>query len=119
MSKSAFTCIKCGEPIEAKNDLAHRLLESGSTMLCDSCRRGGFVRHWSKDSYQDYLQSDYWKTRRRRALQLAGHRCQICNRNGRLEVHHNTRERLGRELDRDLLVVCKEHHEMIHGIKRE
>jgi hypothetical protein len=34
-----------------------------------------------------------------------------------MHVHHNTYERLGHELDRDLLVVCEAHHRMIHSIK--
>lgn len=113
---TAFICKKCGGNIEAKNELAYQMLLKGQITLCDECRRGKHVQHWTKETYQEYLKTEHWQTRRERALRFAGHRCQICNCNGRLQVHHNTYERLGRELDRDLLVVCEAHHEMIHGI---
>jgi hypothetical protein len=58
-------------------------------------------------AYQRYLDSAQWRRTRSVALMRAGHRCAIdaSHRDG-LQVFHNTRERLGRELDRDLVVLC-------------
>ena len=56
--------------------------------------------------YLAYIHSPEWKARRVRALQLAGHRCQVCGETRGLQVHHVTYANLGRELDRDLTVLC-------------
>ena len=56
--------------------------------------------------YLAYIRSEAWRTRRQRALRLAGYRCQVCNEGGRLEVHHRTYDRLGHEADGDLTVLC-------------
>ena len=60
--------------------------------------------------YLSYLRSPAWASRRRRALTRAGNRCQVCGRTRRLQVHHNTYERLGHEADHDLTVLCFECH---------
>jgi hypothetical protein len=65
--------------------------------------------------YRTYLESDAWKRRRSVALSEAGHRCQVCNREGQLDVHHRTYERLGNELPQDLVVLCRECHQLFHS----
>lgn len=114
IGKTAFKCVGCGGDVYARNPLAYKLLMAGKPGRCAQCRSNGHVRHWDKERYQEYLQSACWKSRRRRALKKAGHACQICKSTDGLEVHHNTYDRLGRELDSDLLVTCREHHRMIH-----
>jgi hypothetical protein len=64
--------------------------------------------------YRDYLQSDEWKTTRRRALKRAQFRCQVCNKGESLNVHHRTYERRGEERNDDLLVLCQPCHELFH-----
>jgi 5-methylcytosine-specific restriction endonuclease McrA len=64
--------------------------------------------------YRDYLQSDEWKTTRRRALKRAQFRCQVCNKGESLNVHHRTYERRGEERNDDLLVLCQPCHEIFH-----
>lgn len=68
----------------------------------------------TRDFYLAYLRSADWRTHRNRALGLANYRCQRCGSTRELEVHHRTYERLGREWDQDLEVVCtachNEHH---------
>lgn len=84
-------------------------------------------------AYADYLLSDHWKLTRQLALQRAGNRCQ-CGQcplasfyphelrewfprsYSRLEVHHLTYERLGAEVDDDLLVLCGWCHSRLHGL---
>lgn len=87
-------------------------------------------------SYADYLQSEDWKVRRERALYLAQHRCQsptcelghlrswtdaelatLPRSRYRLEVHHLTYERLGREHPDDLIVLCRACHAAQHGLE--
>jgi 5-methylcytosine-specific restriction endonuclease McrA len=66
--------------------------------------------------YKDYLSSQRWKRKARAARQRAGYRCQLCNgRDGTLEVHHRTYERLGFELPGDLIVLCSVCHGRHHG----
>lgn len=65
--------------------------------------------------YKEYLRSGHWKKTRRAALARAGYRCQICNAgNVQLEVHHRTYDRLGREFDADLTVLCDGCHGKFH-----
>ena len=64
--------------------------------------------------YRDYLQTEEWQVRRRAALKRAAYRCQVCDRSGRLHVHHRTYERRGAELARDLIVLCAECHRIYH-----
>lgn len=65
--------------------------------------------------YDKYIMSPEWAYRREERLRFAGHRCELCNVDGRLEVHHRTYERLGSEMLTDLIVLC----EVCHGIFHE
>ncbi len=52
---------------------------------------------------------------RRRVLERDGWRCQRCGRRDRLEVHHlEHRSRGGRDANDNLIVLCRECHELIH-----
>jgi 5-methylcytosine-specific restriction endonuclease McrA len=113
MNKTAFPCTQCGDPLVAKNALGLKLITQGKLIVCDNCRaERSNGRVWSKDTYAEYLKSPQWQERRKRALRLADGRCQVCSNPAR-DVHHNTYERLGRELDRDLIAVCGRCHDMI------
>lgn len=52
------------------------------------------------------------------ALWLAGYRCQRCTAAGRLEVHHRTYRRFGRELLADVQVLCWSCHRKKHRRRR-
>jgi 5-methylcytosine-specific restriction endonuclease McrA len=62
--------------------------------------------------YHAYLLSPEWKAKRDACIRDAGGRCQVCNSRYRLNCHHRTYERIGRELPEDLVVLC----EVCHGI---
>ncbi len=64
--------------------------------------------------YAEYLRSPEWQQRRFQALHEAGDRCQVCNSDGDLEVHHRTYERIGREELGDLIVLCRACHQLFH-----
>lgn len=69
--------------------------------------------------YEDYLQSNHWRWRRRRALWLAEGQCQRCFDHKHLQVHHVTEDaykRRGCEEDSDLEVLCRACHEAEHGL---
>ncbi len=112
------------------------------TLLCETCKRIGkgpspkkaviaFLKRKpgkakakaKRVDYYEYLSSPEWKERAADMVSRIA-KCQIGHASkkkgspcsGPLQVHHNTYDRLGREFDTDLLVVCKYHHEIIHEI---
>ncbi len=69
--------------------------------------------------YKEYLQTPHWKRRREDKLRAVSRRCQLCySSSGTLDVHHRTYERLGKELDEDLTVLCRECHSTFHKYRR-
>lgn len=64
--------------------------------------------------YGEYLQTDHWRYVRDRALDRAGHHCQLCGSESGLQVHHNSYENRGDERDEDLLVLCGPCHQHFH-----
>ena len=67
------------------------------------------------DSYKDYLDSDEWKKLRTRVRRRARGWCERCKVGPRADIHHLTYERLGNERLDDLVAVCRECHEYLHG----
>lgn len=65
--------------------------------------------------YHEYIESPEWQVKREAALERCGRKCQLCSSTLRLNVHHNTYERLGEELDVDLTVLCRRCHEAFHA----
>jgi hypothetical protein len=65
--------------------------------------------------YQEYLQTEHWAKARKTALERADFKCRVCNvGDTELHVHHRTYQRLGREREEDLIVLCKECHSLFH-----
>jgi hypothetical protein len=85
----------------------------GAALLCAGglARRVRLARRraWYRNVY---LRSPHWRVRRARAIALAGGSCERCSAHGRLEVHHLTYKRLGRERDRDLRALCHRCHQI-------
>lgn len=65
-------------------------------------------------TYRDYLKSQEWQLVSKQAKKRAGHRCQLCNASGELHTHHRTYDRLGDELDSDVIVLCSACHAHFH-----
>jgi 5-methylcytosine-specific restriction endonuclease McrA len=67
-------------------------------------------------NYAAYLSSAAWRTNEARLRELAasGFACRLCPNSAAdghiLEVHHRTYERLGAEIDGDLITLCRECH---------
>jgi hypothetical protein len=68
----------------------------------------------SRDFYLAYLRTPDWRVKRNRVLALATYRCEKCGEKRDLEVHHKTYERLSREWDQDLEVLCQGCHNGHH-----
>ena len=71
-------------------------------------------------TYQDYLHSLVWKSKRERALRRAGYQCQTCPNTTQLNVHHADSDydfKYGSEDDSRLTVLCRTCHKRIHNIK--
>jgi 5-methylcytosine-specific restriction endonuclease McrA len=83
---------------------------------CDVyCRKQGRDPELGRLPYHEYLRTPHWRDTRRRALQRAGYQCKRCEARGeRFEVHHLTYDRLGRELEGDLVVLCESCHALEH-----
>ena len=64
------------------------------------------------DEYRDvYLQSDHWRSVKSR---FEGVPCVCCGATEKIELHHVTYCRLGKERDEDLRPLCSECHEWVH-----
>ena len=65
--------------------------------------------------YPEYLQTSHWIKLRDEHLKRSKYRCQICNKNGKLNVHHRTYERRGEEDYKDLVTLCEDCHTLFHN----
>jgi len=65
--------------------------------------------------YKEYLQTEHWKETRYKALRKANFRCELCNSNNKLHVHHKTYENRGKELPQDLICLCEGCHSKFHN----
>ncbi len=68
--------------------------------------------------YAEYLRTQEWIRRRIVHLQAVDYRCQLCNGQDRLQIHHRSYERLGCERWSDLLVLCGQCHALFHKYRR-
>jgi len=66
--------------------------------------------------YKEYLRTNHWLDVRRRALNRANNKCQLCYNENKLQVHHKTYERRGHEHNSDVIVLCEKCHKKFHDI---
>lgn len=64
--------------------------------------------------YKDYLLTEEWAAIRDRKLKHAQFRCELCNKQGKLSVHHKTYDHRGQEPELDLIVLCGTCHAKFH-----
>ena len=55
-----------------------------------------------------------WPTIRRKAILRAGKRCSLCGESGYLVVHHINHDPSDNSAE-NLQVMCRQHHEALHG----
>jgi hypothetical protein len=94
LMRTAYTyiCQECRVKREAENDRLAAASRRDMDRLAAASRR---VMELKTMPYHDYLMTPEWQMRRIQMLEFAGHRCQVCNSNSRLNVHHRSYERRG------------------------
>ncbi len=69
-------------------------------------------------TYAEYLLSPMWQDFRTRYLRTEERVCLVCG-GSRVQLHHLTYERLGREEFGDVVPLCQPHHEAVHNWLRK
>ena len=84
---------------------------------CDDCiKMGRRVGQLKAMPYKEYLQTEEWQKTRQLFLKKADNKCQLCNAEKQLHVHHRTYENLGEEGENDCIVLCRGCHAKFHDI---
>ena len=104
-------CPNCGKCIRGLSGSQKRVLRFGSNAGGKGQELPAYLR---KLPYAKYLESKHWRSFRRKAIDKALKRCQVCNAEGSLDVHHRTYERKGCEELRDVIVLCRPCHTLFH-----
>lgn len=90
--------------------------------FCLSMQSGNQKRKHYTKFYLTYLRSNEWFKVREKVLKLDGFKCRKCSSSLRLQVHHKTYKRLGRERMSDLITLCylchKSHHKQSIALTR-
>lgn len=74
-----------------------------------------------KMKYHDFLNTRYWKIIADYEKFRANRKCQLCNSETNVNVHHSTYEHHGLEIDyrNDLVILCNNCHEKFHNVCKE
>lgn len=69
------------------------------------------------NKYLNYIKSNVWYEKRLDIAKKRNYICEMCNKSSvkNFQIHHLTYERLGNELDSDLMFLCTECHSKIHN----
>lgn len=73
---------------------------------------------WIRTHYREYLLSEHWQKLRKKRLSNANRTCYACGSRERLDVHHRTYKRVGREHLSDLIILCRDCHEAVHKMMK-
>ena len=65
--------------------------------------------------YKSYMKSDVWREKSERVITRARLVCEACGIRAATQAHHLDYDHVGEEPLYDLVAVCKECHEQIHG----
>lgn len=68
---------------------------------------------YKKQRYQEYLKTDYWRRLKDKMRKLTHGRCEDCGEHESitaLELHHQCYDRIGKEEESDLRLICDECH---------
>jgi hypothetical protein len=67
----------------------------------------------SKQEYIKYLNTEHWKTLRNKKVAEC-YRCFVCHNENSLVLHHMNYNNLGKEEDKDTVVLCNKCHFLTH-----
>ena len=77
-------------------------------------RKGKSKKPTRLQLYEAYINSPEWRKRRAAIIEKRGRKCEECGDIGPVDAHHLTYERLGKELDEDVKLLCRECHQAHH-----
>ena len=97
-------CARCGDEIELTPYAASL---GNRDIMCRNCLRMPPKPKMTPELYHEYLQTEHWQTFRKSILAKRGHRCQVCGRSGKVSLHPNCYDRIGGEIDGDVIVLCE------------
>lgn len=67
--------------------------------------------------YSAYLRTEHWKNKKQEfLLTITDRRCLVCWSTCMVNVHHRTYQRIGREFNDDLIILCEDCHHSLHKI---
>lgn len=69
--------------------------------------------------YERYIHSDSWVARRALYFRTHDRKCLRCESREKIHLHHMTYERMGAELDEDMIPLCEPCHALVHKIHRQ
>jgi len=69
----------------------------------------------ASEKYQEYLCSREWGLKREAVIERSNGVCERCKRNPGAAVHHKTYARIYKEPLTDLIYLCDECHDFVHG----
>lgn len=118
--KDALSCSYCScglTPVVEISDAAiAELREAG--LKCNFCIY--LTGEVFRGPYSEYLRSPIWESIRSAAIDRADNRCQVCNSDLLLQVHHRKYpDLLGCESASDLTVLCRRCHDLFHNGARK
>jgi hypothetical protein len=70
-------------------------------------------------SLDEYYASDLWKNRVQRYFSTHERKCFVSGRTDNIQLHHLTYERIGDELDEDLVPLHASAHKRVHGLIKD
>lgn len=112
-------CSRCGDFSEF--EIFNRDGYMQDKFVCQECiieiesEKEDAILYLKTMPYKHYLQTEHWKSIRSEAIKQADYKCQLCNKNAHLQVHHRTYENRGNEKSGDLIVLCKGCHAKFHN----
>lgn len=108
-------CQHCGKPIGAyvarRKVTRYFEVEPFDEVLRQEAPRRVFFQWYNK-----YLKTEVWAKRRRAVLDNANNICEVCGVATATQAHHVTYQRVGDEIDGDLVALCKDCHKAHHGL---
>jgi len=108
-------CSRCGD--------ANKVINMKHYLYNEHCRKCGKIlekgKYGGKSDYADYLKTKHWQTTKRLALEHYGNICSVCGTDKKLNVHHVSYKNRGKEKLSDLMILCKKHHEGVHGREQD
>lgn len=66
------------------------------------------------ERYERYITSDAWTRRKVEYFWIREKVCWACGSKDSIHLHHHTYDRLGNELNEDLVPLCKTCHRLVH-----